>query len=450
MSIEQLRVCSLPALLRSTAVLLFLASAPRAAHAEAVTDAVLQALNHHPSIEAAIANRDALTQERREFVSDYYPQLELYAGSGRMYGDNSTSRGLSVTRGAGYSWVHEASVSMRQMIFDGLETPNRVDAATARAEAAQFQIISTREALALRAVAVYLDVLRNQEILGHIREQQAKLDDYIKRIESMVAEGVVDESMIAQARDVRAQLNSTEANVEGALATALADYREIVGQHPQGTLSRPQDLLTLLPEDVDQAVTAALNEHPALKAADHAARAYKEDAAAEQGALYPDVSAELSYMKRDQRDLLGGEYLDTRGMVRMNWALQTGGEQFARIKKAHYRESEARANRGTQERQIERAIRAAYADMKSSKNQTAVLQERLRLSQDLLRTQNTQFEGARITLLQLMQTENAMFNSEMSLLNGEYRYLASQYAALAGTGRLQQALSIVPASLKNE
>ena len=304
MSAELLRVSTLSFLCRTSAVVLLLSWVPAAAQAEAVTDAVLQALNHHPSVEAAIANRDALTQERREFVSDYYPQLELYAGSGRMYGDNSTSRGLSVTRGAGYSWVHEASISMRQMIFDGLETPNRVDAASARAEAAQFQIMSTRESLALRAVAIYLDVLRNQEIITRIRDQQAKLDDYIKRIEDMVAEGVVDESMAAQARDVRAQLNSTEANVEGALATALADYREIVGQHPQGTLTRPADLSSQLVADVDQAVTEALNNHPALKAADQAARAYQEDAAAEQGALYPDLSAEVSYMKRDQRDLL--------------------------------------------------------------------------------------------------------------------------------------------------
>ncbi len=450
MSAEQLRVSFVSSLLRTSAFIWALASVPSLAHAEAVTEAVLQALNHHPTVEAAIANREALKQERREFVSDYYPQLELYAGTGRMYGDNSTSRGLSVTRGAGYSWVHEASISMRQMIFDGLETPNRVDAATARAEAAQFQIMSTRETLALRAVAVYLDVLRNQEIIARLKEQGTKLDDYIKRIESMVAEGVVDESMAAQARDVRAQLNSTEANVEGALATALADYREIIGHHPQGALSRPSDLSSLLVADVDQAVAAALDNHPALKAADNAALAFKEDAAAEKGTLFPDVSAEVSYLKRDQRDLLGGEYLDTRGMLRMNWALQTGGEQFARIKKAHYRESEARANRGQQERQIERAIRAAYADMKSSKHQMDVLEERLRLSRDLLRTQNTQFEGARITLLQLMQTENAMFNSEMSLLNGAYRHLASQYAALAGTGRLQDALSIVPSSVKNE
>lgn len=450
MPLKHMSAKYIPLMLRASAFVLALGLAPLSAQAEPLSDAVLQALNHHPSVEAAIANRDALGQERREYVSDYYPQIDFSAGTGRMYGDNSTSRGLSVTRGAGYSWIHEASVSMRQMIFDGLETPNRVDAASARQEAAQLQIMDARETLALRTVAVYLDVLRNQDILTRIRAQQTKLDDYIKRIETLVAEGIVDESMAAQARDVRAQLASTEATVEGTLATALADYREVVGHHPQGTLVKPEDKTGLLDADVDKAVAAAMATHPALKAAAQSALAYKEDAAAEKGTLYPDLSAEVSYTKRDQRDLLGGEFLDTRGMLRVNWALQTGGEQFARIKKAQYRESEAIANRQAQERQIERAIRAAYADMKSSKHQVDVLQDRLRLSRDLLRTQNTQFEGARISLLQLMQTDNALFNSEMALLNGEYRQLASQYAALAGTGRLQEALSIVPTSSQHD
>jgi len=89
-------------------------------------------------------------------------------------------------------------------------------------------------------------------------------------------------------------------------------------------------------------------------------------------------------------------------------------------------------------------VRGAYADMKSAGHQLDILNDRVRLGRDLLRTQNTQFEGARISLLQLMQTDNALFNNEMSLLNGEYRQLAAQYAVLAGMGRLQETLSIVP------
>ena len=431
-------------MLHASACVLALCMVPASARAEPLVEAVAEALNNHPSIGAAIANRDALHEERREYTSDYFPELNVSAGSGRMYGDNSTSRGLSTTRGAGYSWVHEGSLSLRQMIFDGFETSSRVDAAVARKDSANYEILDTRENLALRSVAVYMDVLRNQEVLAKVKAQEAKLDDYIKRIADMVEQGVVDESMVAQARDVKAQLVSTEVSVEGALATALADYREAIGHDPTGALAMPEDKSDLIDPDVEKAVLAAVQTHPSLHAASLTEAAYEYDANAEKGVLFPDVTGELSYTKRDQRDLIGGESIDGRGMVRMNWTLQTGGEQFARMKKTKLRESEAYARRMERERQIERAVRTVYADVKSGAHQVEVLNDRVRLSRDLLRTQNTQFEGARITLLQLMQTDNALFNSEMSLLNGEYRQRASQYAALAGMGRLQEALSIVP------
>jgi adhesin transport system outer membrane protein len=416
-------------MLKASAFALALCVAPMQVHAEPLAAAIAEALNNHPAVGAAIANRDALKQERREYISDYFPELNISAGSGRLYADNSTSRGLSVTRGAGYSWVNEVSVSMRQMIFDGFETSGRVDAATARKDSANFEIADARETLALRVVAVYLDVLRNQEILARVRSQEAKLDDYIKRIDELVKEGVVDEAMAAQARDVNAQLASTAATIEGTLSAAMADYRESVGHDPDGVLTKPEDKTPVIEADVEKAVAMALQTHPSLQAANLSEVAYEYDAHAETGILYPDVTGEVSYNKVDQKDVIGGENLDTRAMLRVNWTLQTGGEQFARIKKTKYRQSESLSRRQERERQIERAVRAAYADMKSTKRQMDILTDRVRLSRDLLRTQNTQFEGARITLLQLMQTDNALFNSEMSLLNGEYRQIAAQYAA---------------------
>ena len=100
-------------MLKASAFALALCLVSMQAHAEPLAVAITEALNNHPTVGAAIANRDALKQERREYVSDYYPELNISAGSGRLYADNSTSRGLTVTRGAGYSWVNEVSVSMR-------------------------------------------------------------------------------------------------------------------------------------------------------------------------------------------------------------------------------------------------------------------------------------------------------------------------------------------------
>ncbi|PJB71449.1 MAG: transporter, partial [Alphaproteobacteria bacterium CG_4_9_14_3_um_filter_47_13] len=56
-----------------------------------------------------------------------------------------------------------------------------------------------------------------------------------------------------------------------------------------------------------------------------------------------------------------------------------------------------------------------------------------------------QFEGARVNLLQLLQSDNAVFNTKLGLMNSEYRLVASRFAVLASMGRLQEALTTLPA-----
>ena len=100
---------------------LLLSGASGFACAETLQRSVVAALNHHPSVTAAMANRDAYIEEKKEQFSGYFPAISVGAAGGRIYGDNSTTRGLSVTRGAGYSGYGEGSISLTQMLFDGFE-----------------------------------------------------------------------------------------------------------------------------------------------------------------------------------------------------------------------------------------------------------------------------------------------------------------------------------------
>src|SRR5688500_6902625 len=168
-------------------VALFNGSSP--ANAETLDKVVAYALNAHPGIESALAGRDVAREEEREKKSGFYPEVSVNAATGRVYGDNSTSRGLSTTRGAGYSWNHEGGVTVRQMIFDGMETLNRVEAADARHDAAIANVVDARESLALRVVLAYIDVLRSRESVEMIRGHAAKIADYRSRIGKMVDQG---------------------------------------------------------------------------------------------------------------------------------------------------------------------------------------------------------------------------------------------------------------------
>ena len=288
------------------------------ASAEPMAQAVASALNHHPSVEAALANRNALAEESREKWSDYWPQLSVGATGGRMYADNSTSRGLTVDRGAGYSWLWEGNVTARQLIFDGFETFNRIDAAGARQRSASFNVFDVRERLALRTVVAYLDILRGRDSVARLKEHGKKIDTYIGRIEKMVDEGAADATMAEQARDIRAQLDNTLASSEGQLRAANAAYLELTGHPPDEAMDMPAPPAGAIPADIQEAVDHARKEHPALRAAMMTEAAFQHDAEAEKAALYPDFTGELSYLERDQDDVIGGEVKDGRAVVRLN------------------------------------------------------------------------------------------------------------------------------------
>ena len=418
--------------------------------AETLSHSVATALNQHPSIDAAVANRDAYIQEKKEQWADHFPSLNLRGTGGRQFGDNSTSRGLQVTRDSTYSYLWEGSATLSQPIFDGFETFNRVDAAQMRRDSANFNITDVRETLAMRTTMVYLDILRTQASLTRIAAHLRKISDYQTRIQSMVDEGAADESMIVQARDIKAQLQSTRTDIEGQLKSAIAEYTELVGVAPEGVLERPVPALDLLPDNPDDALVAAKRTHPAIKAASYTEKALSYDAEAEEQFYFPDVTGELSYLKRDQREEIGGESVDAKAVVRLNWDLSIAGAQVARVRKARHREHESRAQRSETERAIERDIRISYEEMRTAKEQLDIQRDRVKINEDLFETYEAQFEVARINLLQLLQSDNALFNARLGYLNGEFRYLATQFAVLASMGKLQEALDVVSAKNNGE
>lgn len=410
--------------------------------AENLETAVQSAFSTHPSIEAAKAALNVSSEEENEAFSDYFPQLSMSASAGRMYGDNATTRGLSVTRGAGYSNFGEGSIALNQMIFDGKETPNRVEAAKTRKMSAGVSVVDVRESLAYRAVQSYINVLRARKGLELLEEHSKNVDDYMSRIRSMVDQGASDETELQQARDIQVILDGIKADFIGQVQAAEANYAEVVGSMPDGTLAEPTERMDAIVNEIDQALTAAQNTHPAITAAKLQTKASTYDIEAEEGTLYPDVNGELSYLKSDKEDLLGGEIVDARALVRMSWNFSTGGEQLARIRKTKHSHKQSLARELELKRQIERDVRLAYSELETAQTQLKLYKERNELNAKLFSAYESQFEGARVKLLQLMQSHNQLFNTKLEMMNGRYRYIAAQYGVLASMGRLQETLNV--------
>ena len=225
---------------------------------------------------------------------------------------------------------------------------------------------------------------------------------------------------------------------------AESQFAEAMGYMPDEEMIVPVERLSVIPEDTNTALIYAKNQHPSILSAKLTSKAAASDISAEKGSLYPDLDGELSYLKSDKEDVIGGEVVDAKAVLRMNWNFSTGGAQLARIARTKHAHQESLARAKEIERQIERDVRLAYSELITSAKQLELLKKRRDLNERLFAAYEAQFEGARVNLLQLMQSHNQLFNTQLETVNGEYRYLGAQYSTLASIGQLQQALNVNP------
>lgn len=412
-----------------------------AVRAETLSDAVMEAIGTHPSVTAAREAKNASHQTVREQRSAYFPEVSASISGGRVYGDNATSRGLSVTRGAGYSGLGEGNASVTQRIYDWGETGNKVDAAKAREEAADSTVVGTQEAIALRASQAYIALLRATHLKKAAEANLATIQDYKDKIGVQVEAGGSDEAELNRANDFLLLAKNANTEFDGQFQQALADYLEAVGDRPQNALKRPM-LPAQFPTNLDEAIDAAFAGHPQVQAAKAAVIASDHDIRAESTSYLPKVSSQLSYFQRDQRDVIGGESTDARAIMKMDWNYSTGGAQHARVDRAASLKAQAKAQLDETYRRIERDVRVAWSMLDVTRQQQKTQEDRKAATAKVVETYKTQYEGAKRTLIELMQAESQAFDASVAYDNADYGVLNATYTLMAAMGQLVPVLTM--------
>lgn len=130
-----------------SASLLALTFGVSSVHAEqfSINDALKQAIQTNPGVGEASANRRATESELRQTQGTLLPQIRLEANAGP---ERFTQNIVPAPTGSG-TWMHgrEASVVVRQLIFDGFTSINEVWRQSARVNASAYRVRERTELL---------------------------------------------------------------------------------------------------------------------------------------------------------------------------------------------------------------------------------------------------------------------------------------------------------------
>ena len=407
---------------------------PLSVRAETIDQAIMRAINNHPSVHASRAAAQAAYQTVQEEESALYPTANVSGSFGRLYSDSTTTRGLSVTRGAGYSWYGEGSGRLSQTLYDWNATGASIDAAGYRYQSAEAQADSQALSIALAAAQSYIQLLRAETLVERAQTNKTLIEGYFGRIQSAFEEGGADKSQVSRAQDILSLANNAVLQLETDLKIAEANYRESIGNLPETDIENPSIPASSVPETIEVAIETSYQFNPQVKALEEEIRAAGMDVDREKVNHLPTLNAELSAVKRDQKDLVGGESEDVRGLLVANWDYSFGGAQNAAYKRAINTKEQTRHGYEALKRQIQRDVEVAWANYNLAKQRKLNEQKRLNAAEKTLETYLEQYEGGQQKLLDVLTVTNARFQAQRDYFNNVYQEIAAIYNLKAVMG----------------
>lgn len=406
--------------------------------AQTLEEAVRTTLKTNPDIVASEYNVEAAEELRRQAKAALYPTVDFFLSTGRENSNNAT------TRAAGSEDFRlsrdERSLRFTQLLYDGFSTKNLVEQQSALMESAVARLVGTQESVSLRAIQVYLEVLRREAVVKLASENLAHHDSTLSKIRERFENGVGTRVDVVQTQGRRAQSKGNVLLAQRDVRNGLAEFYRVVGENPSD-LSRPERVKGL-PSTLEEAIETAMQHNPGLVAAksdlDAAIAAQKQA----RGAYHPRFDLEVGATRNDDTDGTIGANDDETAVVRMTYNLYRGGADKARINEAQAREFAARETVRSVQRSVTEDVTLVWNELEDILVRLQYLETHVKSTNEVLKVYNEQLSLGKRTLLDLLDVQNELLRANVAYLTGEYTALLASYRVSASTGRLLDTMGL--------
>ncbi len=417
-----------------------------AATATLVNGAWAQSISLEQTVEKTVLGNSEVRARFQDFQSalegqkvangGLLPQINAQGWTGREWrGSTSDDEAANWTRN-GYN------LQLRQLLFDGFSTINNGKQLGFEKLSRYYDLLSTVDNLAVQAATAHLDVQRYREMeqlakdnfqvhettLGHLRERQ----------QSGVGRGVDLEQ--ANGRLALAQSNlMTESNN---LNDVNQRYRRIVGEFPAPTLLDTPDLAGYLPKDPKD-FTTSLRGNPSILSKQALVQAAQSGVSSAKGKYAPTVEL----LAATGKDLAqpGTPYRDAQSsnvQLMLSYNLFRGGSDQARVRQTTAQAYAARDVRDYTCRNVQQDLSVAWNNIIKLRQQLPFLREHELATSKVRAAYMQQFQIGQRTLLDLLDTENELFDSRQALTNAVFDLKIAEYKWLALSHQVLPAVAV--------
>lgn len=402
-----------------------------------MTEAVSQAINTHPGVQAqwhALLGASARQEAER---GPLRPQVDLSASIGR---ESQTRPGTSTG-----SYTHtNGTLSVSQLLFDGGAASAAVRQAGHDKLSRYYRLVDGTETMAFQAAVAYAELARATELVELAKRNYVEHKLIHSQLTEREGGGVTRRSDVEQALGRLALSESNLAEEVSAQHRAAQVYLQVTGRLPPAQVpALPRNLdLPGTPTDVVAAVSQALRQSPRMWTAVESVRAGRASLDSFRTENSPRVDLRASQSLDKNLDGVRGRSRDGVIELLLRFNLYRGGAYEARVAQAAEALNESMDRQESVCRDLRQTLAVALNDVNTQREQTQLLEQQRLAAEKVQAAYQQQFDIGQRTLLDLLDTHNELFEASRAQTRARYAYFSAQARALSTLGQLTTALGV--------
>lgn len=405
------------------------------AAADSLYDAVQHGMISNPDVLSNTAKGLSAKQGIDKAKGAYYPTVDITGGFGRERSLNPTTTAIDDTNVAILD-RNESAVELKQNLFAGGGVVNEVKRNKYITQSQRWKTQGVAEDLALDITKAYLAVLMHERLYVYSVSNLQAHKSVFNMIKERADAGISREAEVDQAVARLALAESNKISAQANLQEVRINYAKLVGKWPEHLTWPHIPTNKELPGTLSKALEKGLDNHPTVKSSYADIKQAKAQYQVARAAYYPKVDLVLSAAKNRNISGLVGPNNSDLAAIRMNYNAFRGGADEAYIRQTAYQVQEAYEVKNRSLLQLKEAIRLSWNVYTSAALRLKPLQVHVDASRRTRTAYQDEFKVGKRTLLDLLDSQNEYYQSEIELAHGKNDEMLSRFRILNGMGNL--------------
>jgi outer membrane protein len=413
-----------------------LSAGPALAQPRTLQEALAAAYANNPQLQAARAQLRATDEQVPQALAGWRPTIVI-AGTGGYGNGTETIAGngrVPQQESPNERGILTGQATITQPIYRGGRTRAQTSQADNNVMAQRASLIATEEQVFTDGISAYVGVIQAQQVAALNQQNVQVLTRQLQATNDRFRVGEITRTDVAQAEaalaGAQAQLETANGNVQ----TAFATYIRVIG-YPPTKLVEPQPL-KLPVSNQAQAVQLAAANNPSVIAAMFQDAAARDAIDVAFSSLMPTLSLQGSAFQQTNSTIAGQSINGGQIVASLSVPVYQGGSEYATVRAARQTEQGTRKTLdNTRRAAIQQAVQA-WETLTAAK--ATVQSTRVQIQSNQVALEGVEREaivGSRTTL-DVLNAQQALLNSQVTLVQNLASYVTATYTLASAIGRL--------------